>query len=387
VKDAGQETDRTVLEISRIELHEIVLRLRETFRLSSGTFRDRRILLLHLVSAEGAEAWSECVASGQTIDASWRALGERIVPRVLGRPLSGPEGIAPLLHREPVGREGGGPAVAAIEMGVWELVAELSGMALATLLGGTARRIPVGVSIGLQESPEALVDKVRGFLAQGYQRVKMKIQPGADLAYLRAVRDALGPQAPLTVDANSAYTLDDLPHLRALDDLGLLMIEQPLAENDLKSHAILQRELATPLCLDESITTLARAEEALALGSARIINIKPGRVGGFLPALAIHDLCLRYRVPVWCGGLLESGIGRAYNVALASLPNFTLPGDLSPSRRYWDRDLVDPEWTMDPSGWMQVPLTRPGLGVAVDTQQLARLSVRREILTAPRPAP
>jgi O-succinylbenzoate synthase len=373
-----------MLQIDRIELHEIVLPLVETFRMSSGTFRDRRVLLLHLVSSEGAEAWSECVASGLSIDASWRVLGERIAPRVLGRPFSDPGGIEAWLEREPDGRAAGGPAAAAVEMGAWELAAELSGTALATLLGGTVRRIPVGVSLGLQESPEALVDKVRGCLVQGYRRVKMKIQPGADVTNVRAVREALGPEAPLTVDANGAYTLDDLPTLRALDELGLLMIEQPFAGDDLASHAILQREIATPLCLDESIVSPERAEEALALGCARIINIKPGRVGGFRPSLAIHNLCLRHGVPVWCGGLLESGVGRAYNVALAALPNFTLPGDLSPSRRYWERDVVDPEWTMDSAGWMDVPVERPGLGVTVDAERVARLAVRREVLAVSR---
>ncbi|HTQ78629.1 MAG TPA: o-succinylbenzoate synthase, partial [Thermoanaerobaculia bacterium] len=264
----------------------------------------------------------------------------------------------------------------------WGLAATLRGVSLASLLGGTARRIPVGISIGIQESPGALIAKVESCLAQGYRKIKMKIEPGTDLDYLRPVRAAVGPEAPLMADANNAYTLDDLARLKALDELGLVMIEQPLAWDDLRRHALLQKELATPICLDESITNLDHAEDAIAFGSGRIINIKPGRVGGFAPSIAIHDLCARHGLPVWCGGMLESGVGRAYNVALAALPNFTYPGDLSPSRRYWQRDVVDPEWTMDDEGMVAVPADRPGIGVAVDAERVAGLAVRREVLTA-----
>jgi len=211
--------------------------------------------------------------------------------------------------------------------------------------------------------------------------VKLKIQPGADVEFVRAVRTAVGPGISLMVDANSAYTLADAPLLAQLDEFGLIMIEQPLAHDDLVRHAELQRRLSTPICLDESITSVDRAVDMIALGSGRIINIKPGRVGGYSASLAIHDLCMRHGIPVWCGGMLESGVGRAYNIALASLPNFTLPGDLSPSRRYWDRDLVDPEWTMDADGQVRVPLNRAGIGVTPDVARIEELTVRREMLS------
>ncbi|MFL5495017.1 MAG: o-succinylbenzoate synthase, partial [Gemmatimonadales bacterium] len=217
-------------------------------------------------------------------------------------------------------------------------------------------------------------------LAAGYRKVKIKIEPGADLAYVRAAREALGPEAPLMADANNAYALADADRLVELDQFGLMMIEQPLAWDDLQRHAQLQRRLSTPLCLDESITSLDRAEDMLALGSGRVINIKPGRVGGFGPSIAIHDLCARAGIPVWCGGMLESGVGRAYNVALASLPNFVKPGDISPSSRYWAEDIVSPEWTMSSDGLMAVPRDQPGIGVTVDRERVAELTVREERL-------
>ena len=220
---------------------------------------------------------------------------------------------------------------------------------------------------------------VRAALAEGYRKVKIKIEPGHDVEWLTAVRRALGDDAHLMADANNAYTLDDTDRLVALDELDLMMIEQPLAHDDLVRHAELQRKLRTPICLDETITSLDRAQDMITLRSGRIINIKAGRVGGFAPSLAIHDLCESRGIPVWCGGMLESGIGRAYNVALASLPNFTLPGDVSPSARYWARDIVTPAWTMR-DGMVSVPLDAPGIGVAIDTEMIEAITVRREEL-------
>jgi O-succinylbenzoate synthase len=266
-------------------------------------------------------------------------------------------------------------------MGVWELAARLQGVPLARLLGGTQTRIPVGISLGIQRDPAALVERAAAAHAAGYRKIKIKIQPGSDIEYIGAVREALGPAAALMADANSAYTPADAEHLARLDEFDLMMIEQPLDSEDLVRHAALQQRLRTPLCIDESITSLERAEDMITLGSGRIVNIKPGRVGGFGPALAIHDLCARHGIPVWCGGMLESGIGRAHNVALASLPNFTLPGDLSPSARYWERDIVLPEWTMDAEGMVEVPLTAPGIGVEVDRDRVEDLTVRVEELS------
>jgi len=271
-------------------------------------------------------------------------------------------------------------AKAAVEMGIWELAARQAGISLSRLLGGTRDRVDVGISLGIQESPEALIERAQTALARGYRKIKLKVGPGEDYEYVAGVRDALGPDAPLMVDANSAYTLADADGLARLDELDLMMIEQPLDRTDLVRHARLQARLRTPICLDESIDCVDRAEDMLELGSGRIVNVKPGRVGGFAPALAIHDLCERAGIPVWCGGMLESGIGRAHNVALASLGNFQLPGDLSPSDRYWKRDIVEPEWTMDAEGRVQVPLDRPGMGVEVDRARIEELMVREEVV-------
>jgi o-succinylbenzoate synthase len=282
-------------------------------------------------------------------------------------------------------------AKAAVEMGMWALAAERAGVPLARLVAGerpVRERIDVGISLGIQRSPEALVEKARAALAEGYRKVKIKVEPGCDVDFVRAAREALGPGAPLMADANNAYTLADPAHVRALeglDALGLMMIEQPLAHDDLLRHAELQRRLRTPVCLDESITSLERAEDLLALAAGRVVNIKPGRVGGFAQSVAIHDACAAAGVPVWCGGMLESGVGRAYNVALASLPNFAKPGDLSPSARYWARDVVTPEWTMDPDGTVRVPLDRPGIGVDVDVARVDELTVREATLDVAAP--
>ena len=372
-----------MLDLRRIALREIRLPLREPFRISSGVCTERRILLLELEDASGVTGWSESVAgelpnySPETVDTAWHALREWLAPRVLGRDIAGPELVHSILERDIRGHD---MAKAGLEMGCWDVAARLRDMPLSHLLGGVQRRVPVGISIGIQDEPGALVSRARAAVAQGYRKVKVKIRPGADVEYVRAVRDALGPDVALMADANSAYTLDDADHLAKLDAFALTMIEQPLGDDDLVRHAALQRRLATPICLDESITSLDRAEDMLALGSGRIINIKPGRVGGFAASIAIHDLAMRNGIPVWCGGMLESGVGRAHNVALASLPNFTLPGDLSPSARYWERDIVRPEWTMGPDGMVDVPLERAGLGVDVDLDRVEDLTVRREVL-------
>ena len=373
------------LRLSRVTLREIRMTLREPFEISSGRTTGRRILLLELEDADGTIAWSECVAgerphfSAETVDTAWLALTEWIVPRVLGVGLGHPNGIDGMLRR---GIRGHPMAKAAVEMGAWTLWAEREGKSLSRLLGGTRRAIATGISIGIQDGPRALVDRARAARALGYRKIKLKIRPGADVEYVGAVREALGPDAPLMADANSAYTLGHAEHLADLDAYRLLMIEQPLAQDDLRRHAQLQDRIETPICLDESIPHAAAAEDMLALGAGRIVNVKPGRVGGFTQARAIHDLCQHHAVPVWCGGMLESGIGRACNVALASLPNFTLPGDVSPSARYWTEDVVTPEWTMDSAGMVTVPADRPGLGVTVNADRIDDLTVRTRTLTA-----
>jgi o-succinylbenzoate synthase len=371
-----------MLQLTSITLREIRLPLREPFRISSGTMTERRIALLELHDASGASAWSECVAddlpnyTAETIDTAWLAIQRWIAPRVLGRTFDAPSDVFAVLEEDFRGHL---MAKAAVEMGMWGVESVRTGVPLARLIGGTRATIPVGISLGIQASPEALVEKVRAALAEGYRKIKLKIMPGKDVAYVRAVREAF-PTAPLMADANNAYTIDDAEALVAMDDLNLMMFEQPLAWEDIVRHAALQKMLKTPICLDESITSLDRAQDMIALGAGRMINIKPGRVGGFAESLAIHDFCEVHTVPVWCGGMLESGIGRAYNVALASLSNFQKPGDLSPSARYWAEDVVTPEWTMSADGMVTVPFTVPGIGVTVNVDRIDNLTVRTETL-------
>ncbi|MFQ5630314.1 MAG: o-succinylbenzoate synthase, partial [bacterium] len=315
--------------------------------------------------------------SPETIDICWLAIMNWIAPKVLDRHFETPKQIYPFLSKDIRGHF---MAKAAVEMAYYELRANIQGMPLSKLLGGARSEIATGISLGIQESAQVLVERAAAELAKGYRKIKIKIKPGKDVEFVRSVREALGPDAPLMADANNAYSLDNIDSLLALDALCLMMIEQPLAWDDVVSHAQLQKQLQTPICLDESITGIDRARDMIALQSGRIINIKPGRVGGFASSIAIHDFCAANGIPVWCGGMLESGIGRAHNVALASLPNFTLPGDLSPSARYWEQDIVKPEWQMDANGMVKVPLDKPGMGVEVDMDRIENLTVRCEVL-------
>ena len=367
--------------IHKIGLREIHLPLKEPFKISSGTQDLRRIFLIEMTDADGLTEWGECVAPElpnympETVETAWYAIREWLAPRLIGLSVDEPASVAGVLQD---GIRGHRMAKAGLEMTCWALTAKKRRIPLARLLGGTREQVATGISIGIQDNPLVLVDKVTAYLQAGYQKIKMKIKPGADVAFVQAVREEFGTEAPLMADANNAYSLDDIYTFRRLDQLGLLMIEQPLDWDDLVRHAELQRQLKTPVCLDESITKVERARDMITLGSGKIINIKPGRVGGFASSIAIHDLCRQHGIPVWCGGMLESGIGRAYNVALASLPNFSLPGDLSPSSRYWNQDIVAPEWTMNKKGMVSVPLDHPGLGISVDLDRIDNLTVRRE---------
>lgn len=372
-----------MVHVEKIILREISLPLRERFQISSGGVLDRRVLLLEFIDADGAVGWSESVAGEQpyyypdTIDTSWLVIRDYLAPRIIGRDIDEPRTVAPMLAD---GVRGNLMPRGAVEMGIWELTAGKQGIALSKLLGGTRERIGTGISLGLQDSPEALVEKAVASHAAGYRKIKIKIKPGADIDYVRAVYDALGPKVPIMVDANNAYTLDDTEHLKQFDDFNLMMLEQPLAWDDVRRHADLQAVMRTPICLDESITGVDRVQDMLAWKSGKIVNIKPGRVAGFGPSIAIHDLCQANDIPVWCGGMLESGVGRAHNVALASLPNFSLPGDVSPSCRYWEQDIVLPEWTMDENGMVDVPVDKPGMGVTVDRDRVDNLTVHSETL-------
>lgn len=362
------------MKIERATLREIPLRLKEYFEISSGGSQDRRVVLLHL-QGDGLEGWAECVAAAdpsyayETADTAWQILTDFILPRIVGTEASGPEAVlAPVSwirgHRM---------AKAAVEMAAWDMAARADGVSLSRKLGGTRDAVPVGVSVGLKPTDEALHQQVGDFLDDGYARVKIKIKPGRDVEMLASLRSAF-PDVPFMADANSAYTLDDIDRLAALDDLDLMMIEQPLRYDDVLHHARLQERIATPVCLDESIKSVGDTELALELRSCRIINIKPGRVGGFGESRRIHDMMRAAELPVWCGGMLESGVGRAHNVALASLPGFTLPGDISASRRYWERDIVSPEFEVQ-DGMMSVP-TAPGIGVEVDVERIEALTTR-----------
>jgi O-succinylbenzoate synthase len=366
---------RRPLTVERAELRLVPLRLRERFEISSGARQDRTIMLLAL-HADGHVGWGECVAaedpsySYETTETAWHVLTEFVLPAVVGREASGPEdALTPAAWVR-----GHGMAKAVVEMAAWDLLAKKAGVSLADAVGGGRRPVEVGVSIGLQRTDDALLERVGRFVEEGYRRIKIKIKPGRDVEMLRAVRERF-PDVPLMADANSAYRLDDAGRLAELDDLDLMMIEQPLAYDDIREHARLQERLSTPVCLDESIKTPGDAALALELGACRIINIKPGRVGGFGSSKAIHDLCVAHEVPVWCGGMLESGVGRAHNVALATLPGFTLPGDISASARYWERDLVTPEFVIR-EGTLILP-DAPGIGVEPDLERIEGLTIRR----------
>ncbi len=369
------------MHVERIELRYIQLTLKHHFETSYIRSLKRDTILV-TVWADGVEGWGEsAIESGpwyspETVETAWHVQRDFLVPMLLGKQL---ETAAEAFDRLALVR-GHNMAKTGLEEALWDVEARQKGISAAQLLGGTSPRIESGVSVGIQDTLNELLELVEGYLAQGYRRIKVKIKPGWDVEVVRALRRRW-PEVPLMVDANSAYTLEDADHLAALDGFDLMMIEQPLAYDDIYQHSLLQRRLRTPVCLDESIHTPAHALAALALGSCRIINIKPGRVGGLAQARRIHDLCEKRGVPVWCGGLLEVGVGRAHNVAIASLPGFTLPGDVSASDRYFERDVIEPPFCLNPDGTIDVP-QGPGIGVEVDRAFLDEVTVRREVFAA-----
>jgi len=346
------------------------------FETSFGRIYDRSFILVS-VEGDGEAGIGECVAdvdpyySAETTVTAWHILKDFLATLVLGRSFDDPRDVFPALARV----RGHNMAKAALEMAAWDLAARQRAVPLSRLLGGTRPEIASGVSVGIQDSVEQLLEKIAGELAAGYQRIKIKIKPRWDLTIVEAVRARFGP-VPLMVDANAAYTLDDRAHLAALDRFGLMMIEQPLDYDDIRDHAALQRSLATPICLDESIHTPRAAAEALDAGACRIINIKPGRLGGHAESMRVHDLCASRGVPVWHGGMLESGIGRAHNIHLSSLPNFSLPGDIAASQRYFVPDLIDPPIDVTARGTIPVP-TGPGLGVTIDWDRVNAATVEQ----------
>ena len=369
------------MRIDRLDLRLCRLPLVAFFETSFGRVYDRAFLLVRL-EGDGHEGWGEGVAeanpyySSETTETAWHIITEFIAPRVLGRTFAHPreifEALAPI--------RGHNMAKAAVEMAAWDLYAQIEQKPLSAILGGTRARIASGVSIGIQDSLDQLTEKIARELAAGYQRIKIKIKPGWDIAAVTRVRERFG-DVPLMVDANAAYTLDDTRHLAALDQFSLMMIEQPLDYDDVMDHVALQRELRTPICLDESIHTVRIARDAIAAGACRIINIKPGRVGGHRESIRLHDLCAAHGIPVWHGGMLETGIGRAHNIHLASLPNFSLPGDIAASKRYYAPDLIDPPIDIAADGTIAVP-EGPGIGVTIVAERVERATIRAASLDA-----
>lgn len=357
--------DNHPVAVERVSIRLVRLPLKEAFETSFGRIQSRLIFLI-AIEGNGLTGWGEVVAaeeprySYETIGTASHVIRDYLAPALMAKPVTGLTDLAARFAQF----KGHNMAKAGLELAYLDLVARMEDKSLSELVGGTRDRVPVGVSLGIQPSLQDLQKRVDDYLALGYQRIKLKIMPGWDIEVVAEVRRR-HPDILLSVDANSAYTLKDLDHLKALDDFGLLMIEQPLDHDDLLDHAKLQAELNTSICLDESITTLRRAEHAIRLGSCRVINIKIGRVGGYSQALPIHDLCYDRGIPVWCGGMLESGIGRAHNLALASLPGFILPGDISASSRYFHRDLISPAVEVAADGTVEVPGGR-GLGFEVD---------------------
>lgn len=361
------------LAIEAVSLQEVSLPLVHPFVSSRGREIERRFWLVG-VHAGGVAGWAESVAqeeplySEETHATLHQVVVAHLLPRLFAAPLAGPRAVAerlrPIRHHP--------MAKAALEMAVWDWYGRALGTSLAAWWGSMRTEVPAGVVMGMAASIPELVDTAGARAAEGYRRLKIKIQPGWDLEPLQALRQAL-PTMALWADANSAYTLGDVGHLAQLDRLGLGLIEQPLDPDDLLDHAALQRRLATPLCLDESIRSVANARHALQLGACRAINVKPGRVGGFGPALDIHALAYRAGVPLWCGGMLESGVGRAANLQLASLPGFTLPGDLSASSRYFTQDIIEPPFQLTAGGTLAVP-AGPGIGVTPDAALVQRFS-------------
>ena len=355
------------------------MKLVAPFETSAERTDVRRIILVE-ADVDGTVGWGECVAgetpsySPETTDTAWHILRDHLWPLTKGREFGSAAEVWDLLGHV----RGHNMAKAAFEAAIWDAEARQKSIPLSKLLGGTREEIASGVSIGIKDSLDELVAEVKKELAAGYQRIKIKIKPGKDLAPVQRLRQDF-PRIKLMVDANSAYTLEDWPLLKQLEGFYLMMIEQPLGWDDLYSHVELQKKLDTPICLDECIRTEEQARAAVELGACKIINIKLGRVGGYTVARRIHDFCQQRGVPVWCGGMLESGIGRAHNIALSTLPNFTLPGDVTASKRYWVEDLIDPEVTVSPQGTIRVP-TGPGIGFEPRLELIEKLTVRKERL-------
>lgn len=371
-----------MLKITAVELIETRLPLIHFFETSFGRTTERRIMLVRVRDEDGAEGWGECTAgegpfySEEWIESAWSVTNAFLVPMVLGQTVASARDIFGLMKQV----RGNRMAKAAIETAMWDLEARRAGVPLWKHLGGARQEIACGVSIGIQDSVEALLEKIERELAAGYQRIKIKIKPGWDGRVVEQVRTRF-PNIQLMVDANSAYTLTDAPLFRELDQFNLMMIEQPLAYDDMSDHAELQGQVKTPVCLDESIRSSEDARKAVEMRACRIINVKLGRVGGHAEAALVERVCRKRSIPVWCGGMLESGVGRAHNIAMSTLAGFTLPGDVSASARYWEEDVITPLVAVTPRGTIIAP-EAPGIGYEINSARVDKLTVRRESFTA-----
>lgn len=360
--------------IEEFTVRRLKMCMKEPFTTSFGTLQDKQFLLIEVKDELRNSGWGESVAfeapwyTEETVETNLHIIRDFLIPLLIGKELSHPDQVGEVFT--PI--RGNNMAKAAVEGAVWDLYAKRNNLSLAEALGGNRQSIDVGISIGLQQNVDQLISKVQSYLNEGYKRIKVKIKPGEDIELIRSLRTAF-PDVPLMADANSAYTLADIDLLKQLDEFRLLMIEQPLGHDDIVDHSVLQKELKTPICLDESIHSLADARKAIALGSTKIINVKIGRVGGLSEAKRIHDYCMGLDVPVWCGGMLEAGIGRAHNIALTSLPNFILPGDTAGSSRYWEKDIITPEVTVL-DGQIKVPSTK-GIGFVPDLAAIEGFTV------------
>ena len=375
------EEQHLTLIIQSIELREIRLPLIHFFETSFGRTTERRIVLVRVTDVDGAEGWGECTAgegpfySDEWTETAWTTMLDFLAPMVAGEKIENAAQVFSLMKAV----RGHRMAKASIENACWDLEAKHAGRPLWKCLGGTQREIRCGVSIGIQDSPEILLEKIQKEIDAGYQRIKIKIKPGWDLKIVERVRRQF-PDILLMGDANSAYTLSDVPLFKELDRFNLMMLEQPLAHNDIFDHAKLQAQIETPICLDESIHSAEDAQHAIDLKSCRIINVKLGRVGGHAEAQRVEQIARENNIPVWCGGMLEAGIGRAHNIAMATLAGFTLPGDVSASSRYWAEDIIDPPVTVTGDGTIVAP-EKPGIGFAVNQARIDSLTVRKETIS------
>lgn len=365
------------MKIKEVVLRHVSMKMKSPFTTSFGTFQDKEFLLLEAKDENGISGWGESVAfhspwyNEETLKTNWHMLEDFIIPNLLNKEMEHPDNVSAILSYI----RKNNMAKSTMEGAVWDLFAKQKGIPLAAALGGEKKEIEVGISIGIQDTVDELLRLIDEYVNEGYKRMKVKIKPGWDVEVMREVRKHF-PNVPLMADANSAYRLKDIDRLKALDEFDLMMIEQPLDSDDIVDHAQLQKEMATPVCLDESIHSYEDARKAIELGSCKIINIKIGRVGGLTESKRIHDLCQKHDIPVWCGGMLESGIGRAHNIALTTLSNFVMPGDTAGSSRYWERDIIEPEVVVK-DGMITVP-DKPGIGYEPNLDTIQQFTVNEK---------